>query len=676
MKYVLILMMMISSFAHAELVQNDFFTSKKEAKKSSPGCSKIGMEKVRLKSKDKFKEKLFWCVACKDGSVESESAKFRFYWKDVEGDTDINKVHHVCAKVAKDSKFFYCDAESLKVKKIKAKDEAAASAEAGGAKIYTSKSDAKKDPACVKVKDSKFFYCDAESLKVKKIKAKNEAAASAEAGGAKIYTSKSDAKNDPACQKVKLVKIKAFYCDPETKKIVKVKGKYASESEARTALGLEDVKFYDSKKSAKDDPACQKVKLTKMKAFYCDPATKEIVKVKGKYPSEEEARKQLNIAADIKFYADKKSAKDDPACNDVKTPASLSCYICDPSTGKTVEINREFAEGNDQKQLWDKLVAKESRCEDIKRKHLKKIFTKPAYLSIEKLFNDADKYYSKGLGAKLTGNGKKLFKKVNKAPLFSSSEAAMDAYKQVGTHEINKCFPPTVVQKTVICGGKYETEQAMTADQDVCVNAGDIWNPTDCSCTKKVVLLDCTKVKSDLAKVNCATNLNENFSSIKSVDDLKSKVVSAREQWISCYQNSPVAEYMSQPVLNDESLSGEISFTDGSKQCDLKKFTGRIDVREFDLEFASGSYKWDSRYDYFSGCKAKVESHLKSSIDKNLSNIKTTVSKKGYITINYVNGECTVLSRKNWWSNTNKGSSEYCKYNPKTGQASCSATGE
>jgi hypothetical protein len=723
MKLILILMMMLSSFAHAELVQNDFFTKKADVKNASPGCAKIGTEKVKLKSKDKFKEKLFWCVACKDGSIESESAKFRFFWKDAEGDTDINKVHHSCAKVEKDSKFFYCDAESKKVKKVKAKNESEASAAVGGANIYTTKSDAKKDEACIKVKDSKFFYCDAQSKKVKKIKAKDEAEASAAVGGANIYTSKSDAKkdeacikvkdskffycdpetlkvktvkaknefeahaavgganvytsksgakSDAACQKIKLEKIKAFYCDAATKKVKKVKGKFASEEEAREKLGLEDVKFYNDKKAAKQDPACDKPKVVKVKFFYCDPSTKKVEKVKGKFLDEGDARAKLNLG-NVMFYDDKKEAKNDPACSNVKEPASLSCYICDPSTGNAVEINREFAEGNDQKQLWDKLVANETRCESIKRKNLKKIFTKPAYLSVERLFNDADKYYSKGAGAKLAG--KKLFKKVDKAPLFSSKEAAMDAYKAVGTHEINKCVPAGVVTREVICGGKYETKELMEADQSACVSAGNIWDPSSCSCVKKVELVDCTKVKSELAKVNCSTSMNKDFSSITSIEDLKSKISAARDSWIACYKDSPVSKFMSEPILSESAMSGEVSFNAGAINCEVKKFTGRFDVKEFDLVFPSGSYKWDSRFDYFSDCKSKVEANLKN-IDKNIKNVKTTIGKKGYITINYIGGVCTVTARKNWWSNSNKGSSEYCKYNPKTGQASCSATGE
>jgi hypothetical protein len=156
MKILLVLMMMLSSFTmsvHAGLVENNFFTKKRDAKKSSPGCKKVGVEKVKLRSKDKFKEKLFWCQSCKDGAIQNENPKdFKFLWDDVEGRTLIEKKHYICTKPEKEKKFFYCDPSTKNVVEVVAKDESEASTKSNGNKIYKKERKAKKDPNCKVVK--------------------------------------------------------------------------------------------------------------------------------------------------------------------------------------------------------------------------------------------------------------------------------------------------------------------------------------------------------------------------------------------------------------------------------------------------------------------------------------------------------------------------------------------
>jgi hypothetical protein len=186
---------------------------------------------------------------------------------------------------------------------------------------------------------------------------------------------------------------------------------------------------------------------------------------------------------------------------------------------------------------------------------LKKIFTKPDYLNLEKLFNDADKYYSKGLGAKLSGNGKKLFKKVDKAPLLSSAEEASSVYSQVGSNEINKCVP----KKQRTCDELYGIPAGVvslkgdfsSADDAIAAinkaNAGKVAGES--STEGNVVSLivqdeagnKCGWTASYKAKLTCADvsmnkiKIDKSYNNI-SIDELVSNINSKKQEWMSHYQ--------------------------------------------------------------------------------------------------------------------------------------------
>jgi hypothetical protein len=247
-------------------------------------------------------------------------------------------------------------------------------------------------------------------------------------------------------------KFKYMYCITTKRGKSKVKApkkKFASKEEFKTKYNLgEEVKVYsytkETKKSVKE-----KVKAEcggggdPLKFLYCyyNKNKKPKVKVvKKKYASEADFRKDKGIAESVKVYAwnkDNKKSQKEKALLDCPTEDdSNACYYCDPATGIIETVSEDTTK---KKGLWKRMVKQEKICENLKRGQIKRLVSKSKYLPLEKFLNGLDKYYSKGILAQMTKNGKKIFKKVKEAPLFATKAEAKSWYGKFGLESNNKC---------------------------------------------------------------------------------------------------------------------------------------------------------------------------------------------------------------------------------------------
>ncbi|MGK0367093.1 MAG: hypothetical protein ACI9QD_000226 [Thermoproteota archaeon] len=315
-------------------------------------------------------------------------------------------------------------------------------------------------------KTKKYFYCVVKDGKKKvlsftgtKKDAKKELKTSKKSydNVGRLKSTESKAENDRRC----IDKSKSYVCVVKKGK-TKARGILVKDGklpEVGSKYSIVGTKTFDKKSKAKKDPVCE---VTKVKAFVCarKVGKKRVIAIKLKGADRApEVGSKYEVVGTIK-HENRKTAKDDEAC--AKPEDSLVCYFCDPKSanGDIIKVDQQYAKDNGVENMWKRLTKRQKKCSELKRLQVKKALSKTKYVNLEKLLNDATKYYSKGVLAKLSNEGKNIFKRVVKAPLFDTKEKAKSYYGKFAV-EGNTCAPTIIIKKpdsVVLCKETYEKD--------------------------------------------------------------------------------------------------------------------------------------------------------------------------------------------------------------------------
>jgi cytochrome c1 len=295
MKYVLILMMMLTSFG-AMAKKEKCYTCDSKGKRKTINCGDVPSDchgnysakkvadveckkiKNKIKSDSKAgkvkssKHKVHWCEEL-NGKKKIKTQSFHAISKEEALEraktslarcvdcqttltTDKSSLKESC-KTEKVKDYFYCDPDTKSVISLGKITEAKAKEEAGGNKLYTSESKAKKAKSCKPEKTKEYFVCDPSKLVGVSVgQLTKEQAKEKGKNGPKLYTSAAKAKKDKSCKPEKTKEY--FVCDPTTLEGVSV-GQLTKEQAKEK--GKNGPKLYTSAAKAKKDKSCKVIKV-------------------------------------------------------------------------------------------------------------------------------------------------------------------------------------------------------------------------------------------------------------------------------------------------------------------------------------------------------------------------------------------------------------------------------
>ena len=442
--------------------------SKKSKAKKDPVCKSIvGKKYVCAVKVGKTKVK---AVPVKDGKLPKVGDKYSIVGSETHAKKRDAKKDEACAV----EKAFVCAVKKGKKKvialavlngKIPAKGD---KYDVVGTEVHSKKRDAKKDPVC-KSTTTKQYVCAVKvgKKKVRAVLVKDgklpEAGTTYSVVGTETHAKKRDAKKDKACS-VESQFVCAIKKGKKRIKILTIVG-----SEAIPSVGQDyDVvgPVYATKKEARKNKKTDCQVVDNNSCFVCaelNDGSKKIVSVainakrcskKNISKINADAKEAQNIKEILAISKKEGARKLVKAC---QPSSDLKCYVCDPSSGNAIELG-ENARSVGKGKMWDRLIRKKKSCSDLKRRQIKKALTKGKYLEVEKLLNDSKKYYTKGFMKNLTKEGKRVFKRVQKAPLFTSEEEALKYYGQIKVTG-NKCAPKAEKCSDVFGNRLGETKQ-------------------------------------------------------------------------------------------------------------------------------------------------------------------------------------------------------------------------
>ena len=410
-------------------------------------------------SPDCFKSKTE-CETCAQNGVDKYSAskganKFKVT-KFREGSVCNFKVFNGKKKVAQSKdkqikvKGFYCNSSNGKVKKIKVAD---LTSKYEGHTVYTSRSDAENDPKCKKSKyicAVKVGSTDVIALPILEGVSLPVAGLVYSKVGTKLHKKESKALKDRDCQPEKTVDPWVCAIKVNKSKVIAVRVENGVMPQVGPKYAVVGSTKYGNKNDAKDSKECE---VKDPKFYVCVPGTKDTIKeivAKNEKKANKIAKKDKSLDGknhpplySSRELAEKNFGTDCPATGGGE-PKVLSCYYCDPRIGKAsseIDVVKNYPKIAE--------MADVKTCADLDtKKEVKRSILKKEWKSIRKHLNKNKTLWQK-IGSLFDNDA-----------LISLHESAAEAEAKSVAAGVQWC---KFKESKNVCGKGYDTDSSYNA---------------------------------------------------------------------------------------------------------------------------------------------------------------------------------------------------------------------